>query len=72
MPNHKSFHNRVFHKDTKLAIMAILHSHKFQFPPFLHDIMLVNVKLDINGYKRIVFQDCKLCWSSFFVMAQPE
>ena len=28
--------------------------------------MLVKVKIDVRGYKRIVLQDCKLGWSSLF------
>ena len=34
--------------------------------PYLHCMMLVHVKLDIGGYKRITFQGCRLHQSSSF------
>ena len=33
-------------------------------------MMLVNVKSDVSGYKRIAFQGCRLYWSILFLMVQ--
>ena len=33
-------------------------------------MILVNVKLYISGYERIVFQDCTLYWHCYFPIAQ--
>ena len=33
-------------------------------------MLLVNMKLDISGHNKIIFQGCILCWSSSFVMEQ--
>ena len=46
---------------------------KFLFPYicsfllYLHYMMLINVKLDITGHKRITFQSSRLHWSSSFL-----
>ena len=32
--------------------------------------IVVNIKLYISGYKRIIVQGCRLCWSCSFLMAQ--
>ena len=37
---------------------------------YLHHMMLVNMKLDISDCKRIIFQGCRLHWSSSFLMVQ--
>ena len=42
----------------------------FSFILYLQHIMLVNVKLDVSRYKRIIFQGHRLHWSSSFLMAQ--
>ena len=39
---------------------------------YLHHMILVNMKLDINGDTRITFQDCKLHLTCLFLMAHPE
>ena len=31
---------------------------------YLHYMILVNVKLDVSGYKEIMFQGCIIHWSS--------
>ena len=36
----------------------------------LQHMMLVNVKLDINGCNRITFQDCRCHWFSYFLLAK--
>ena len=33
--------------------------------PYLHNLMLVNVKLDVSGFQRIIFQDCIIQWESY-------
>ena len=35
-----------------------------------HHMMLVNVKLNVSGYKRITFQICRLHWFRPFLVAQ--
>ena len=42
----------------------------FQFASLFQHMMLVNVNLDISGHHRIIFQGCRLHWSSSFAMAQ--
>ena len=37
---------------------------------YLRHMMLVNVKSDVSGYKRIAFQGCRLYWSILFLMVQ--
>ena len=39
---------------------------------YLHHIMLVNVRLDVSGYNGIIFQGCRLYYSSSFLMVQLE
>ena len=39
--------------------MPTLDSHICSFLPYLHCMLLVNVKLDIAGHKRITFQGCR-------------
>ena len=34
--------------------------------------MFVNGKLDVSGYKRIIFQDGRLHWSNSFLLAHPK
>ena len=63
---------RVFYKHTMLPIMALLptlycHIYIYSFLHYLQCAMLVKVKIDVRGYKRIVLQDCKLGWSSLFL-----
>ena len=36
----------------------------------LHHMMLVNLKLNVSGYKRVILQGCRLFWSNSFLMAQ--
>ena len=51
---------RVFHEHTKWAILAslpTLYSKIFAVPSLFPLNMLVNVTLDITGYKQIIFQD---------------
>ena len=38
--------------------------------PYLHHMILVNVKLDVSAYMKITFQDWRLHWSCSFLMAQ--
>ena len=63
-------YTRVFHKHTKLAILALLptlYSHIFAvLLLYLNSIMLVNLKLDVTGYGRTAFQGCILNWYSSF------
>ena len=40
------------------------------FMLYFHHMMLVNVKLDVSGYKSIIFRGCRRHWSGSFVMAQ--
>ena len=39
---------------------------------YLTHMMLVNVRLDVRGYKGIVFQGCRLYYTSPFLMVQLE
>ena len=51
---------RGFHKLTKLAILALLPSLYFHM---FADVLLfvpVDVKLDVSGCERIIFQGCRL------------
>ena len=41
-----------------------------QFLLYLHHMMLVNVKLDVSGHKRIRFQCCRLHWYYSFLITQ--
>ena len=56
---------QVFHKHTNLAIYwhyCQLYIPKYLvsfFKLYLHHMVLLNVKLDINGHKRIICQSCK-------------
>ena len=60
---------RGFHEHIKLAILAFranfVFPNIFSFLLYLHQMMLVNVKLDISG-----FQGCGLHWSNPFLMVQ--
>ena len=50
---------RVFHEHTKLAILALmptLYSYIYGFLGYLHLMLLVNVKLNVTGYKRIILK----------------
>ena len=61
----------VFQKHIKLALFVY-----FVFPYICHFLlycpimMLVNIKFDFRGYKRITFQVYSLHWSCSFLMAQ--
>ena len=37
---------------------------------YFPSLVTINVKLDVSGYKRIIFQGYRLHWFSSFVMAQ--
>ena len=41
-----------------------------EFPFYLHHMRLVNVKLDVSGCRRIIFQGCTLDWRSSLLMTQ--
>ena len=42
------------------------------FRLYLHQLMVVNVKLDIKGYMRIVFQGYMLNWTRGLLMAEVK
>ena len=58
-----------FHKRTNIGIIV-----KFLFPCickfllYLHHMILVNVKLDVSGYKRIIFQGCRFHWCMYCIL----
>ena len=57
------------HKITNIGIIAnFVFPYIYSFLLYLYHMILVNLKLDISGYK-IVFQDGKLHWSSSFATA---
>ena len=59
------------HKIANIGIIAnFVSPHICSFLLYLQYIMLVNIKLDICGYKLIRFQGCRLHWSDLFLMAQ--
>ena len=68
--------NRVFNNTQSWQFYCIIanfvlpYIRSFLF--YLHRMMLLNVKLDVNWYKRITFQGCRLQWStcSSFLMAK--
>ena len=69
--------NRVFHKHTKLAILAILPTFIFlyyiySFLLYSYQLVLVNVKLDINGYKKITGHGYTYYWSSSFLITKEQ
>ena len=41
-----------------------------EFSSFLQQMMPVNVKLDINGYMRIIFEGYMFYWNSWFIMVE--
>ena len=64
--SHSSFSQR--HKIDNIGI--ILHSPFSNFLLYINPMMLVNVKSNVSGYKRITFQSIKLHGASPFLMAQ--
>ena len=53
------------HKFGNIGIIAnFIISYVCNFLPFFHFMMLVNVKLDIGVFKKIIFHGCRLHWSS--------
>ena len=44
--------------------------HICRFFPYLHLMLLANMKLDVSWYERIIFQVCLLHRSNSFLMAQ--
>ena len=59
------------HEVDNIAIMVnFIFAYICSFLHYLHHITLVSVKLDVSGYKWIIFQVCKLHWSCSFVTAQ--
>ena len=61
------------HKNFKIFIIAnVVLKYICSFLHCLDHIMLdlVNVKLDVSGYKRFIFRVCRLHWSCSFLMAQ--
>ena len=67
---------RMFHGDTKLTILALLptffciNTYIYSFLLYLHHMMLVNVELDVRGYKGISFQCWRFHWSSSILIAE--
>ena len=55
---------RVFHKLTKLAILALLQTlytqYIWSFRPYLQNMTLVKTELNIRGRNEITFQGCRL------------
>ena len=61
----------LFHKRHNISINAnFVFPYTCSFLLYLYQIMLVNVELDINRYKRITFQGCRFNWSFSFLMTQ--
>ena len=63
---------RVFHTQHTIGNTGIIASFAFSFIcsflPYFHCMILVNVKLDIGGYKTNKLQGYRLHWSSLFLM----
>ena len=63
-----------FSKTNKIGNIAIMVNFVFQnirgFLLYLHNMLLVNVKLDVSGCKRISFLGRRSHWSSSFLKAQ--
>ena len=56
---------RVFHKKHNIGNIAnFVFLNIYNFLLDLHDLILVNTKLDVTGSKRIIFQGCRLHWFS--------
>ena len=49
------------HKIANIGTIAVL---------YLQHMMLVNMKINISGFNRIIFQGCRLHWFSSFLMAK--
>ena len=58
-----------------MSILLTLYSCTFavsSYIIYLHHHMLVNMKLDVSGFKRIAFLGCKFHWSSLFRIVQQK
>ena len=62
--------NRVFHSYTKLAMLALLPTLFCSFLLYLHQLILINWKLEIKEHMRIIFQGCMLYLTSWFLIAK--
>ena len=59
------------HKISNIGIIAnFIFPYVYNFLPFFHYMMLVNVKFNVSGIKGTIFQGYILHWSSSFLIAQ--
>ena len=67
---------RVFHEHRKIGNIDIIVNFVFPYISsyllYLYHMMLVNVKLDVSGHKRIMFQVCRFHWPCLFLIVQVK
>ena len=65
-----------FFTNDKVGTIGVITNFVFQyiwsFLHYLHNMTLVNVKLNVSGYNRIIFQNCNLHWSHSFLMVRQK